>query len=54
LSFINSEAYFSSFSSLLTILKAHGTTATGVQKDLRWNCDQNTADRFFLIIYIYI
>mmetsp|Transcript_28660 Transcript_28660/g.27461 ORF Transcript_28660/g.27461 Transcript_28660/m.27461 type:complete len:204 (+) Transcript_28660:68-679(+) len=25
--------------------KAHGTTATGVQKDLRWNCDQNTADR---------
>jgi hypothetical protein len=25
--------------------KAHGTSATPVQKDLRWNCDVNTADR---------
>jgi hypothetical protein len=25
--------------------KAHGTSATPVQKDLRWNCDANTADR---------
>jgi hypothetical protein len=29
----------------ICIYKAHGTTATAVQKDLRWNCDQNTADR---------
>ena len=25
--------------------KAHGTSATPVQKDLRWNCDYDTADR---------
>ena len=25
--------------------KAHGTSATPVQKDLRWNCDAQTADR---------
>merc|ERR1712199_120168 len=25
--------------------KAHGTSATPVQKDLRWNCDVQTADR---------
>ncbi len=25
--------------------KAHGTSATPVQKDLRWKCDVNTADR---------
>lgn len=25
--------------------KAHGTSATPVQKDLRWNCDYETADR---------
>ena len=25
--------------------KAHGTSATPVQKNLRWNCDYNTADR---------
>ena len=25
--------------------KAHGTSATPVQSDLRWNCDWNTADR---------
>jgi len=25
--------------------KAHGTSSTPVQKDLRWNCDYDTADR---------
>jgi hypothetical protein len=25
--------------------KAHGTSATPVQKDLRWGCDYDTADR---------
>merc|ERR1719253_2126660 len=25
--------------------KAHGTSETPVQKDLRWNCDYDTADR---------
>ena len=25
--------------------KAHGTTAEAVQKNLRWNCDRDTADR---------
>ena len=25
--------------------KAHGTSATPVQKNLRWNCDFETADR---------
>eukprot|EP00594_Rhizosolenia_setigera_P007143 CAMPEP_0178953148 /NCGR_PEP_ID=MMETSP0789-20121207/8254_1 /TAXON_ID=3005 /ORGANISM="Rhizosolenia setigera, Strain CCMP 1694" /LENGTH=162 /DNA_ID=CAMNT_0020634367 /DNA_START=69 /DNA_END=557 /DNA_ORIENTATION=+ len=25
--------------------KAHGTSATPVQTDLRWNCDNDTADR---------
>jgi hypothetical protein len=25
--------------------KAHGTSATPVQSDLRWNCDNKTADR---------
>lgn len=25
--------------------KAHGTSATPVQKDLRWDCDYDTADR---------
>ena len=25
--------------------KAHGTSSTPVQKDLRWGCDYDTADR---------
>ena len=33
--------------------KKHGTSEVPAQKDLRWNCDYDTADRVSFVLFVY-